>query len=196
MTSATPLYSYRDLLPGSDSIRLLRLLPSRDGNAVIQCQLFDCSLQESGTQGHPYDALSYVWGKPDKTQFIRVDEEDLPVTLNLHKALTRLRHPYIERIIWVDAICINQENNDEKEKQIKFMAKIYSQAGRVLVWLGDAADNSDDALEEIRKAGGKMSSKDLHNKAIQKSVLALLERQWFQRIWVRNYKLYNVNRSV
>jgi hypothetical protein len=77
------------------------------------------------------------------------------VTVNLHEALSHLRDRSIERIIWVDAVCINQNDGEEKGQQIQLMAKIYGQASRVLVWLGEAADNSDQALEEIRLAGSK-----------------------------------------
>lgn len=172
---------YRSLLPGS--IRLLRLLPHEDKNAPIQCQLFDYSLQESGKRMHLYEALSYVWGDSDNPRSIYIGEHKLPVTRNLHAALSHLRNFSLERIIWVDAICIDQNNTKEKEQQIRFMAKIYSQASRVLVWLGEAADNSDQALEEIRAAGGKATN-SLNDETIQSAVLALLQRPWFQRIWV------------
>ena len=179
-------YCYRALLPGPDSTRLLRLLPSEDENAPIQCQLFNYSLQESDKRTHPYDALSYVWGKSGETRPVFIDKHDLLVTPNLHGALSHLRHCSIERIIWVDSICINQEDIKEKEQQIRFMAKIYGQANRVVVWLGEAADNSIQALEEIRVAGGKMSTNSSLSKEImQQAVLALLRRPWFQRIWVR-----------
>jgi hypothetical protein len=65
----------------------------------------------------------------------------------------------------VDAVCIDQKNDKEKVQQIQIMPKIYSQANRVLVWLGEAADNSDQALEEIRAAGGKATD-SLNNKTI------------------------------
>ena len=65
------------------------------------------------------------------------------------------------------------------------MAKIYSQASRVIVWLGDAADDSDQALEEIRAAGSIVSQNVPHEVAIGKKVFALLQRPWFRRIWVR-----------
>jgi hypothetical protein len=185
MSCVTPPYRYGDLLPGSESIRLLRLLPSEDEDAVIQCQLFNCSLQRSGRGAYPYDALSYVWGKSNETRSIRIDQLDFPIQPNLHDALTRLRHQYIERIIWVDAICINQADNKEKEKQIMFMARIYGQATRVVVWLGAAADNSDQAVEELRNLGGKISTNPSNIEAIDKAVLALLRRPWFRRIWVR-----------
>ena len=116
------------------------------------------------------------------------------MTENLHTALSHLRNFSLERIIWVDAICIDQKNTKEKEQQIQFMAKIYSQANRVLVWLGEAADNSDQALEEIRAAGGKVAN-SLNNETIRSAVLALLRRHWFQRIWVREQTLDNFHRN-
>jgi hypothetical protein len=70
------------------------------------------------------------------------------------------------------------------------MAKIYAQANRVVVWLGEAADNSDQALEEIRVAGdGKKSSSSLSPEMIQQAILTLFQRPWFRRIWVRNKHL-------
>jgi hypothetical protein len=172
-------------LTGPDNIRLLRLLHSEDENAVIQCQLFNYSLQESSQRTHPYDALSYVWGKSSETRPIRIDKQELPVTPNLHEALSRLRYRYIDRILWVDAICIDQKNIQEKEQQIQFMAKIYGQANRVVVWLGETADNSNQALEEIRVAGSKISTNSLDKETMQQAILALLQRPWFRRIWVR-----------
>jgi hypothetical protein len=187
----SPSYYY-DLLPGLDSIRLLRLLPSKDDNAVIECLLFDISLQESGKRAHPYEALSYAWGESIETPpTIRLGKHDIPVNPNLHKALLYLRHRYIERIIWADALCINQQNIEEKEQQIRLMEKIYGQANRVVVWLGEAADESDQALEEIRVAGGNISPDSLDKEMTQTAVIALLRRCWFRRIWVSEYTLDN-----
>jgi hypothetical protein len=145
-------------------------------------------------QTHPYDALSYVWSELNKPwPIIYIDKHVLPVTPNLLEALLHLRHRYIERIFWIDAVCIHQECEEEKEQQIRFMAKIYGQANRVVVWLGEAADDSDRALEEIRVAGGKNSTSS-NNETIQKAVLALLQRPWFRRIWVRE-KILNISRK-
>jgi hypothetical protein len=187
-------YHYSPLSLGSHT-RLLCLLPHEDQNAPIQCQLFDYSLQEWDKRTHPYDALSYVWGKPDETLPICVDGVQFPVTVNLHAALSRLRHRSIERILWVDAVCINQENKQEKGQQIQFMAMIYAQANRVVVWLGEAADNSDLALDEIRVAGGKESTNPSNNEMIQPAIIALLHRPWFRRIWVSEQTFDRISRS-
>jgi hypothetical protein len=76
------------------------------------------------------------------------------------------------------------------------MAKIYALANRVVIWLGEAADNSDQALEEIRVAGsGKKSSNSLSPEMIQQAILELLQRSWFRRIWVRKQTLDNIHRN-
>jgi hypothetical protein len=178
-------YRYSPLPLGNGSIRLLRLMPHEDEMADIQCELFEYSLQNSRKGIHLYDALSYVWGSPDKKLPIFIHKQRFDVTVSLHTALSRLRNHSMERTLWVDAICINQSEEEEKEDQIQFMAKIYGQANRVLVWVGDAAADSDLALEAIRVAGGKKSTNSSINKKIQQAVLALLERPWFRRVWVR-----------
>ena len=174
-------YSSLSLEPGD--IRLLRVLPDKDEAAPIRCQLSNYSLHESTKGTHLYEALSYVWGNPKKVLSIFLADRPFDVTENLHAALLRLRDRSFERVIWVDAICINQEDNSEKEHQILSMAKIYSQANRVIVWLGEAEDNSDEALKALRAAG--MNENVLCNPTIQQAILQLLERPWFRRVWVR-----------
>ena len=183
-----PQYSYSLPSLGSDSIRLLGLMPNEDENAPIHCRLHHYPLQKLNNGTHLYEALSYVWGDWVNPESISVDGYKLLVTQNLSKALSHLRHGSIERILWVDAVCINQSDIPEKEQQIRFMAKIYAQASCVVVWLGECADNSDQALEEIRVAGGgKKSSNPSGLKMIHKAVFALLQRPWFRRIWVREH---------
>jgi hypothetical protein len=177
-------FSYEALLPWPDSIRLLRLLPHEDDSAPIQCQLFNYSLEKSNRRPHPYDALSYVWGGEDKLHSISIDGGDLPVTEQLRRALIHLRHHSTERVLWVDAVCINQGNEREKEQQIQIMEKIYSQANCVIVWLGEEADDSDQVLQTLRIAGSKKVTSSLHAETINSAVLKLLQRKWFRRIWV------------
>lgn len=106
------------------------------------------------------------------------------MTQNLHAALARLRYSLFERIIWIDAVCINQNDDREKEQQIQFMAKIYALANRVIVWLGEVAEDSDQALHWIRAAGGTMPQIPLCDGMSQQAVTALLQQPWFRRIWV------------
>ena len=164
-------------------------MPHKDEKAPIQCQLFEYPLQKLGEGTYLYEALSYEWGSRHNRQPVYIQSDDksnchLLVTANLHTALSHLRDRYIERTIWVDAISINQRNNDEKGQQVQFMAKIYGKASRVIVWLGEAAGDSDQALEIIRKATEEEHTNSAIDETNQQAILNLLKRQWFQRIWV------------
>jgi len=172
-------FRHTPLPQGNNSIRLLRLIPNKNETAIIKCQLFNYSLEPDS---HQYDALSYVWGNPNETLPLFIDEHVLHITVNLHAALLRLRDHSLERIIWVDAVCIDQANKEEKEHQIQSMVRIYGQANRVIVWLGKAENDSNRALESIRSVA-EDESVNVSNS--QKAVLALLRRPWFKRIWVR-----------
>ncbi|RYP52665.1 hypothetical protein DL768_002221 [Monosporascus sp. mg162] len=154
-----------------------------------QNELFDYPLRDSNEGTHLYEALSYVWGDEGNRQPISIDNHDLKVTSNLHAALLRLRDRLLPRVIWIDAICINQGDPNEKGQQVQSMAKIYAKASRVIVWLGEAAADSDQAIEYIRTAAVEESSKSLVDESLvnetsQQAILTLLQRPWFQRIWV------------
>ncbi|KAK6826671.1 hypothetical protein RU639_004778 [Aspergillus parasiticus] len=181
-------YKYTLLTPRPETIRMLRLLPSEDNTAQIQCQLVDYTLPTPGTEDHPYEALSYVWGSENTPQSILIDGQTLSVTENLYTALLYLRKRQLERLLWIDAICINQRDEDEKAQQIQFMPMIYGQATQVIVWLGETADQSDKALETIRLTADDEPSEDkptdIQQELNHTAIVRLLERPWFRRIWV------------
>lgn len=108
-------YCYSPLPSEHDGIRLLRLLPHEDDKADIHCELFEYSLWSSH-KTHMYEALSYVWGNPKVQLDIFINGHSFAVTINLYAALLQLRNHAMDRILWVDAICINQENQKEKER--------------------------------------------------------------------------------
>ncbi|KAK4228437.1 hypothetical protein QBC38DRAFT_152558 [Podospora fimiseda] len=182
------LYHQLPLQP--HSIRLLQLLPHRDKNAPIECRLTILSLDDS-KGSRPYEALSYAWGSAANSQSILVNQKwRLPVGQNLYTALIHLRDHSITRNLWVDAICINQSLEtdalEERSQQVQAMAKIYAQATRVVVWLGESINDSDQALEEIRVAGAAVGLSSSTKPAIihKQAILALLMRPWFRRFWV------------
>jgi spore maturation protein CgeB len=181
-------YQYSKLSPESSVIRLLTLLPSGNKADNVRCDLFEYTIQVAETASHPYEALSYHWGNDDKPQSIIVDNHMLSVTENLYTVLKRLRDCKIPRTIWIDAICINQEDENEKKLQIQLMAAIYAKASRVIVWLGEARVDGDRALDLIR-AASERSAKPPDTELLEKAVSKLLERHWFHRIWVRNQTL-------
>ena len=72
------------------------------------------------------------------------------ITTNLEAALRYLRDPEKEKAVWIDAICINQSDVEERNAQVHFMKKVYSKTMYVRVWLGEAADDSDMAIGVVK----------------------------------------------
>ncbi|KAK4228083.1 heterokaryon incompatibility protein-domain-containing protein [Podospora fimiseda] len=136
-------YEYRPLPEGS--IRLLRIEPNTDQGAPIECKVLVCPVLNSGRTSL-YEALSYVWGSQEKRRSIRIGGHEFPVGENLFSALLALRDPHLDRIVWIDAICINQEDNTEKGYQVQTMARVYAQARGVVVWLGAGTLNASKAI--------------------------------------------------
>ncbi|KAM0433410.1 hypothetical protein ACHAPT_004288 [Fusarium lateritium] len=116
-------------LASADEIRILDLLP---GPGQISCRLRNVRLSDKPQ----YEALSYCWGTATGQKNISVNGHDFPVGKNLYSALQNLRGTDQPRCMWIDAICINQTDNDEKNVQVPLMREIYGQALRAVIWLG------------------------------------------------------------
>ncbi|KAK4167407.1 hypothetical protein QBC43DRAFT_311793 [Cladorrhinum sp. PSN259] len=172
-----------------DSIRLLRIHPNPDENANIDCELFECHGLLNSERTSFYEALSYVWGSADKPRTMLVNGRySFPLGDNLHAALHSLRGSLFERLVWVDAVCINQEDNDEKAHQVQSMARIYARARSVIVWLGLASSDSGRALEVIQTFAmltrGSTEPQKSWGVLEKRATVELLRRPWFSRIWV------------
>jgi hypothetical protein len=120
-------------------------------------QVCTASIQDVDLDQQPqYTCLSYVWGvDPPGTQkpIIVCLGTQLEVSINCHSALQRLRTMLGGFTIWIDAICINQENPREKSHQVAMMGRIYSAAKTVYIWLGDGTPASDKAMNYMAEAG-------------------------------------------
>ncbi|KAH7039821.1 heterokaryon incompatibility protein-domain-containing protein [Microdochium trichocladiopsis] len=144
---ASPRYRYQPVLP--NQIRVLHLLPGI-GREPLAGQLEPLTLPEpDAAEPLPFEALSYVWGGETKSHALDVAGQSIPVTVSLQTALVRLRHADRRRVIWADAICINQDDVSEKEAQVSLMGRIFSSATQVIADLGDASNTSDAALDLI-----------------------------------------------
>lgn len=114
----------------------------------------------------------------------------MAVSINLHDALLRLRGSQFERTLWIDALCINQDGGEDKNQQIGLLPMIYGQENCVVVWLGVQENRSDHALEQI-SASIDGYAYSLGDETTYDAVSKLLQRPWFQRLWVRNsYRRY------
>ncbi|KAI4862677.1 heterokaryon incompatibility protein-domain-containing protein [Hypoxylon rubiginosum] len=100
-----------------------------------------------------YRALSYVWGSPTERVDIEVNGELLSIGSNLRAALLQLRQDQDCPSIWVDSICIEQTNTAEKSWHVNEMGKIFSGTEQVYLWLGPAADGSDEVMDFISHIG-------------------------------------------
>ncbi|KAF7553517.1 hypothetical protein G7Z17_g3572 [Cylindrodendrum hubeiense] len=139
----TERYDYEYLETGC--IRVLRLL-SVTPKITFQ---FECvSLDSNPT----YQTLSYTWGNPVFTKRIFIRNQFLDITPSLHECLQNLG-AYIGTRIWIDALCINQIDDEEKSRQVQAMDRVYRQAAKVVIWLGSPADDSDQALKGAETYG-------------------------------------------
>ncbi|KAI1124898.1 heterokaryon incompatibility protein-domain-containing protein [Nemania abortiva] len=129
-----PPFEYSVLLH-SDSIRVFILAPSSDITAPIYGEIVELRLSD-GRMKHDYIALSYVWGSNNYTHEIQVGDYRFNVTRNLNLALRNLRRKDRCMRLWVDAICINQNDVNERNHQVQQMRRIYSSALETIIYLG------------------------------------------------------------
>ena len=146
---------YKPLAIARKEIRLLRLAP---GPVHLKpcCELEPASLNSLPVPD--YEAVSYTWGNPNDFGEIICHGQPLIVPKSAEMALRGLRLENQSKVLWIDAICINQSNREEREKQVAIMGDVYKNATRTLVWLGqDDADFAEtvcsirDVLDEMRE---------------------------------------------
>jgi hypothetical protein len=199
------LYQYKPLR--EDEVRLLVLEPasSHADTAVI------CSLVHTSLDNEPaYEALSYVWGDPDNVTSVTCSSREVNVTVNLHSAIRHLRYTNKPRVLWADAICIDQRNLKERNQQVRLMAKIYKQAAQVLIWLDEESEDLKSCSESVRTAYSLFPPLDIttvdrsdarqlmsnYSRTLTRGskstvfdynwrpLVCLLRRPWFRRKWV------------
>ena len=112
--------------------RLLQIKPGRD-NDLIECTLTTRRLEDAPR----YCAISYTWGNPLPTRSITINGPPVLVGLNCHYALWQVRQQDLASFYWIDALCINQSDLDEKSPQVQIMGQMFSHAQRVVVSLGE-----------------------------------------------------------
>ena len=149
-------FQYTPLNVSKSEIRLIELLPratkcSSQSGLAPRCNLILVSLDDKPN----YAALSYSWGDPRDTQTITIGSCSVPVTRNLYSALKHLQYEKTARVIWVDALCINQSDNEEKGWQVELMREIYQRATFVSIWLGPADSTSDKVMDYLHSFGIK-----------------------------------------
>lgn len=172
MEAQQSTYTYNPLDNARREIRLLHILPkysslprtakprSGEDTDTIGCFFSHTTLEDPPD----FEALSYVWGDARNKKLIRLQGHDFPVTENLHQALVHLRKDYEVRICWIDALCINQGDLEERAYQVSQMEYIYRLAKEAIVFLGPYWKGQEIALAFMFAIA---SDKDLHCSPLQ-----------------------------
>jgi hypothetical protein len=165
-------------------IRLVALQPCPDPTAAIECKILNAILYD---RPH-YEALSYMWGDEADPQTIKIEGKAYQIRQNLWLALNQLRLAEEERILWVDAVCINQDNIAERNHQVGFMSSIYRQAHCVIAWLGPETETSHHAmsfLNQIYEGSVPVAECDsLRFKEKWAAIKNLCEMPYWGRLWI------------
>ena len=144
----------------------------------------------------PYDSLSYVWGQEgiEQNRPVKLKHKSsksiytIHVTNSVESAIKQICQDSHDRALWIDQICINQDDRKEKSKQIRMMAKIYELSSVVIIWLGIKSERSDEAMGYLREIveafdSGQTPSGYAYQSKRAQAVYALLKRPWFERAW-------------
>ncbi|KAF5685233.1 heterokaryon incompatibility (het-6OR allele) [Fusarium circinatum] len=199
-------YKYESTLD-STHIRLVKIRPRTRSllSERLNIDVTTHSLDEAKALG--YHALSYTWGAPveglgkraDRNSCILVNGDRFYVQPNLFGALKRFEE--FDWYLWIDAICIDQTNQREREIQVSIMSEIYSMAARVDIWLGDGGKDPAEAIrltralsslaEETRGSKVSLDKNEIESSGLPpipsegwKPFVDLLDRNWFRRAWV------------
>lgn len=189
-------------------IRLLKLLPG-DHEATISTELVHVILEHA--RGN-YEALSYTWGTDEPSNAILCNSRKFGLRQNAHDLLRRLRHSDESRWLWMDCVCINQNDITEREEQVKIMHLIYAQSRSVCIWLGRDGDDSSVAMRYAAQLDVKTHTSNFGtftfsgnsklifhskaflfddypetewNKRLFDALKALMQRSWLKRVWVQ-----------
>jgi len=205
-------FRYKDRLVGSAYRHTIRIIELDSGtyDSPLSCSLTNASLDEKPA----YDAISYCWGGQTPSAAITCNGAPFSITQNLHDALRQFRSPERSVSLWADALCINQEDIEEKNKQVPMMGRIYGQANEVKIWLGPEDEGTPAAAEALAELSRRalhysqllsLPLSDLSNLTSQRwaqamtdamsdlergpswdPLLRFLQNPWFNRVWGRS----------
>ena len=184
-------------LQDPENIRLVRVWPHRHyKDDFVHISLFGHKHEEAPA----YEALSYVWGSRDNQREIKNGGGSHFVTSNLHAALVELQADAGHRedseqppvLVWIDALCINQEDDLEKSNQVRRMKAIYEHAQRVLAWLGEEDEFTEQAFDLLEQYASLCNDSETRDnvktwsitKAGQDALRSIFKRSYFTRLWV------------
>lgn len=186
-------------------IRLLVLQSATSSSSELRAELVCSSLLTKPK----FEALSYTWGDTSARKRMTLCKRPFLVLENLSAALLSLRHIMKDRVLWVDALCINQQDLDERRQQVQQMRAIYEQAQQVIIWLGEPGDGGKAGMKRLnywstwtihtwkrnRELGhpirrdfsssiGVQTTANLMLEQEYGEISEILDRPWWRRVWI------------
>ncbi|RFU26865.1 hypothetical protein B7463_g9465, partial [Scytalidium lignicola] len=195
-TSVSRAYHYLPLKNNIHEIRVI-VIPPAEWVSELRCRLFHVSLDHNPS----YEALSYTWGDQTSKHIITLDGAEIEISRALTVALRGIQYPNRPRTVWIDALCINQANDEEKSIQVQMMRRVYQQASRVIIWLGLRSTDSSLALSFLQSLHDEVEedSLDLSTELLKRwlrekcrpaydahwaSLFNLMHREYWRRLWI------------
>ncbi|OHW99190.1 ankyrin and het domain-containing protein [Colletotrichum incanum] len=175
---------------GKNEFRLLHVQPAPSLSSPVVAQLSVVNYNPFTDKSSDfYDALSYRWGDPNDKKTIFINGSAVSVMKNLEIALRNLRYRDRELVIWADAICINQDDVEERNVQVAFMGTIYSKSYRLRIWLGEPGTDTAAGMELVDYCSGFPPDEDgvkkiANDERGSTGLTELLGRDYWSRMWM------------
>lgn len=212
-SSGSRMYSPLD---GEYALRFLKLAPG-DSSDQLSLELVHDSIAQGPVVR--YEALSYTWGDPLPTKTVLCNGLQFELRINAFEFLQQLRQRTATRLLWMDCICINQEDLSERAQQVSIMSNIYRLASTVIVWLGPGDQLSNIAMNFISQQDPQPMLKEMSDinfslddrtkthifrdrlqddkdRRLVQTFISLFSRKWFRRVWIQQEASANKNMTV
>lgn len=195
-------FFYEPLSTESDCTRFIQIEPVQSDDEPVSCRLTQIAFGERPR----FDAVSYMWGdsEPDDWRKIILNGVEFHLRRNLWEALRHLRNGHDSTLFWIDAICIDQDNLAERNRQVRIMGQIYFRAQTVVVWLGSKYAKYQQHLQsedlqctatQTRNAEVELDPSTAHQGGIEtqgtgawfeerEMAKTLLEDRYWERLWI------------
>ncbi|KAI1018550.1 hypothetical protein LB503_005600 [Fusarium chuoi] len=200
----TDRFQYKPFDLESAGFRLALL--EKSTQSILRCHLVQAYLNDI----IPYEAVSYTWESQSTPREIIVDKKTLSIAESLYEALCHLRRPDEDRVLWIDALCIDQTNIKERGHQVSRMGEIYEKADKVVIWLGYLSGNAaklksaitlfEHRVKQLPGIARNWPREDprwkyqweqveaniglsCHNELVD-GFQSFMEKPWFSRVWI------------
>ena len=164
-------------LKSNQHIRVIKLYPSKREQAALRCSILQIGLD--CVSGANIEAISYSWGPnvpPENDLYCKDAKNEsssfsvFKISTSLHSALVRFRDKTESRLIWADAVCIDQDNCPEKSSQVRHIANIYAKASRTLIWLGKGNSSDEKCIEFFKELNAILPASATGEKTIRNAI--------------------------